>query len=133
MAANVLKIAGAVGYVDYADAKKNNMKFAALKNRAGDFVLPTQEAMASAAANADFKVRGMAPAILDQPGAATWPIVSATFILGYQQGDAAKQESVKEFFKWSFENGKTLAEELGFVALPPSVIKLVEAEMANLR
>lgn len=133
VAANVLKIAGAVGYVDYADAKKNNMKFAALKNRAGDFVLPSQEAMASAAAKADFKVRGMAPAMLDQPGAATWPIVSATFILGYQQGDAAKQESVKEFFKWSFENGKTLAEELGFVALPPSVIKLVEAEMANLR
>lgn len=133
VAANVLKIVGSIGYVDYADAMKNNMKFAALKNRDGQFVLPTQEAMASAAANADFKVPGMAPDMLDQPGGASWPIVSATYILGYRKGEPAKQQGVKAFFSWSFENGGAMAEDLGFVGLPASVVKLVEVEMSNLK
>ncbi len=132
VAANVQKIVGAIGYVDYADAMENHLKFAALKNKAGHFVLPTQEAMA-AAAHANFKVRGMAPSMLDQSGKDSWPMVSATFILGYEHGDAAKQKAVSEFFTWSLSNGQKMAQDLGFVALPPSVVKMVEAEMKNLK
>jgi phosphate transport system substrate-binding protein len=133
VAANVLKISGSIGYVDYADAMQNHLKFAQLKNKAGHYVMPTQEAMASAAANANFKIKGMAPDMLDQPGKDSWPIVSATYILGYEHGDAAKQQGVKEFFTWSLKNGKKMAEDLGFVALPPSVVKLVEDQMNNLK
>jgi len=133
VAANVQKIKGAIGYVDYADAVKNGLVFVSLKNKAGNFVAPTQDAMASAAANANFKVRGMAPDMLDQPGKDSWPIVSATYILGYEQADAAKQQAVKDFFTWSLNNGKKMAEDLGFVALPPNVVKMVEAEMKNIK
>ncbi len=133
VAANVQKISGAVGYVDYADALANHLEFAAMKNKAGHFVLPTQEAMAAAAANANFKVRGMAPDMLDQPGKTSWPMVSATFVLGYEKGDAAKQKAVDAFFTWSLSHGQKMAEELGFVALPANVVKMVEAEMKNLR
>jgi phosphate transport system substrate-binding protein len=89
--------------------------------------------MEAAAANANFKVRGMAPDILDQPGKESWPIVSATFILGYEKGDAGRQKAVADFFAWSLKNGKAMAEDLGFVALPASVAKMVEAEMKNLK
>ncbi|MDD5296791.1 MAG: phosphate ABC transporter substrate-binding protein PstS [Rhodocyclaceae bacterium] len=133
VAANVQKIAGAIGYVDYADALKNKLVFVALKNKAGNFVLPTQAAMADAAANSDFKVKGMAPDMLDQPGKNTWPIVSATYILAFEHADAAKQKSVVDFFTWSLNNGKKMAEDLGFVALPPAVVKLVEAEMKRIK
>jgi phosphate transport system substrate-binding protein len=134
VAANVTKIVGAIGYVDIADAMKNNMTFVALKNKAGNFVLPSQRTVADAAAGADFKVKGMAPDLLDQTHKNAWPITSATFVLAYEKGnDAAKQKGVVDFFAWSLNNGQKMAEELGFVALPANVVKMVEAEMKNIK
>jgi len=134
VAANVSKIAGAIGYVDIADAMKNNMTFVSLKNKAGKFVLPTQQTVADAAAGADFKVEGMAPDLLDQSHDNAWPITSATYVLVYEKGsDSAKQQGVVDFFTWSLNNGQKMAEELGFVALPANVVKMVEAEMKKIK
>ncbi len=133
VAANVQKIKGAIGYVDIADAMKNNMNFVALKNRAGNFIVPNQQAVADAAAGADFHVKGMAPDLLDQSAKNAWPITTATFILAYEQGDAAKQKGVVDFYTWSLNNGQKMAIELGFVPLPPNVVKMVEAEMKHIK
>jgi phosphate transport system substrate-binding protein len=134
VAANVQKIKGAIGYVDIADAMKNNMSFVALKNKAGSFIVPNQQAVADAAAGANFKVKGMAPDLLDQTHKNAWPITTATYVLAYEKGaDAAKQKGVVDFFTWSLNNGQTMAAELGFVALPPNVVKMVEAEMKNIK
>lgn len=134
VAANVQKIKGAIGYVDIADAMKNNMDFVALKNKAGNYIVPSQQAVADAAAGANFKVRGMAPDLLDQAHKNAWPITTATYILAYEKGaNPAKQKGVVDFFKWSLNNGQKMAEDLGFVPLPPSVVKMVEAEMKNIK
>lgn len=134
VAANVSKIVGTIGYVDIADAMKNNMTFVALKNKAGNFIVPNQDAIADAAAGADFKVRGMAPDMLDQGHKNAWPITSATYILAYEKGaDASKQKGIVDFFAWSLNNGGKMAEELGFVPLPKNVVKMVEAEMKNIK
>ena len=134
VAANVQKIAGTIGYVDIADAMKNNMDFVALKNKAGNFVMPSQQSVADAAAGANFKVKGMAPDLLDQAHKNAWPITTATYILAYEKGaDAERQKGVVDFFTWSLNNGQQMAAELGFVALPSSVVKMVEAEMKNIK
>lgn len=134
VAANVQKIKGAIGYVDIADAMKNKMTFVALKNKAGNYIVPTQDAVAHAAAGANFKVRGMAPDLLDQAHKDAWPITSATYMLAYEKGsDPAKSKGVVDFFTWSLNNGQKMAEELGFVPLPPSVVKMVEAEMKKIK
>jgi len=134
VAANVMKIAGAIGYVDIADAQKNGMNFISLKNKAGKFVLPTQQSVADAAGGADFSVKGMSPDLIDQSHANAWPITSATYVLAYEKGaDAAKQKGVVDFFTWSLNNGQKMAEELGFVALPANVVKMVEAEMKKIK
>ena len=134
VAANVMKIAGAIGYVDLADAQKNNMTFVALKNKAGNYIVPNQDAVADAAAGANFKVKGMAPDLLDQAHKNAWPITTATYVLAYEKGgDAAKQKSVVDFFTWSLNNGQKQAEDLGFVPLPANVVKMVEAEMKNIK
>jgi phosphate transport system substrate-binding protein len=134
VAANVQKIKGAIGYVDIADAMKNKMDFVALKNKAGNYIVPNQDAVADAAAGANFKVKGMAPDLLDQTHKNAWPITTATYMLAYEKGeDAAKQKGVVDFFSWSLKNGQKMAEELGFVALPPNVVKMVEAEMKNIK
>ncbi len=134
VAANVQKIKGAIGYVDIADAMKNNMKFIALKNKAGNFIVPSQQAVADAAAGANFKVKGMAPDLLDQTHKNAWPITTATYILAYEKGaNVEKQKVLADFFNWSLNNGQKMAEELGFVSLPAGVVKMVEAEMQRIR
>ena len=134
VAANVQKIKGAIGYVDIADAMKNNMTFVALKNKAGNFIVPNQDAVADAASGANFKVRGMAPDLLDQPHKNAWPITSATYMLAYEKGsDPAKSRGVVDFFTWSLNNGQKMAEDLGFVPLPANVVKMVEAEMKTIK
>jgi len=134
VAANVEKIKGAIGYVDFSDAVKNNMKFVMLKNRAGNFIMPSQKSVADAAAGANFKVRGMAPDLLDQSAKNAWPITTATFVLAYEKGaDAAKQKAIVDFFTWSLNNGQKEAAELGYVALPANVVKMVEAEMKDIK
>jgi len=134
VAANVQKIKGAIGYVDIADATINKMNFVALKNRAGNYIVPNQGAVADAAAGANFKIKGMAPDLLDQVHKNAWPITTATYMLAYEKGtDAGKQKGVVDFFAWSLNNGQKMAEELGFVALPASVVKMVEAEMKNIK
>ncbi len=134
VAANVQKIVGTIAYVDIADAMKNRMTFAALKNKAGNYLVPTQDAIADAAAGANFKVKGMAPDLLDQAHKNAWPITSATYVLAYEKGaDAGKQRLVVEFFSWALNNGQKMAIELGFVPLPASVAKMVEAEMKSIQ
>ncbi|KAF0102044.1 MAG: phosphate transport system substrate-binding protein [bacterium] len=134
VATNVQKIAGAIGYVDIADAMLNRMNFVALKNKAGNFIVPSQDAVEAAAAGANFKVKGMAPDLLDQTHKNAWPITSATYILAYEAGaNPDRQKGVVEFFTWSLRNGQKMAEDLGFVPLPESVVKMVEAEMKTIR
>ncbi len=134
VAANVQKIKGAIGYVDIADAMKNNMSFVALKNKAGNYIVPNQAAIADTAAGANFKVSGMAPDLLDQSHKNAWPITSATYILVYEKSaNATKQKDIVNFFTWSLNKGQKMAEELGFVPLPSSVVKMVEAEMKRIK
>lgn len=134
VAANVQKIKGAIGYVDIADAMKNNMTFVALKNKAGNFIVPNQDAVADAASGANFKVRGMAPDLLDQAHKNAWPITSATYMLAYEKSsNPAKSKGVVDFFTWSLNNGQKMAEDLGFVPLPANVVKMVEAEMKTIK
>lgn len=134
VAANVQKIKGAIGYVDIADAMKNNMNFVALKNKAGNYIVPSQESVADAAAGANFKVKGMAPDLLDQTHKNAWPITTATYMLAYEKGsNPAKQKAVVDFFTWALNKGQKMAADLGFVALPANVVKMVEAEMQNIK
>lgn len=134
VAANVQKIRGSIGYVDIADALNNRMNFVALKNRAGNFVVPSQQAVSAAAAGANFNVKGMAPDLLDQSHDNAWPITTATYVLAYEKGAGPeKQKAVVDFFKWSLTHGGKMAEELGFVPLPPAVVKMVEVEMQRVK
>lgn len=134
VAANVQKIKGTIGYVDIADAMKNNLNFVALKNKAGNYIVPSQASVADAAAGADFNVKGMAPDLLDQSHKNAWPITSATYMLAYEKGvNPARQKSVVDFFTWSLNNGQKMAADLGFVALPANVAKRVEDEMKKIK
>lgn len=120
VAANVTRSRGALGYVEYAYAKKNNIAVMALQNKNGAFVMPDDETFAAAAAGADwFSVPGMGLSIVDQPGAKAYPVTTASFILMYKEPtNKAESAEVLKFFDWAFKNGKGMASELDYVALP---------------
>jgi phosphate transport system substrate-binding protein len=128
VAGNVGQTKNAIGYVEYAYAKQNKLTYAAMVNKAGKTVQPTTAAFQAAAANADWaKAPGYYVILTDQPGDASWPITAATFILMHKTptDKAASAEALK-FFKWSFEKGAKAAEELDYIPMPDSVVKLIE-------
>jgi phosphate transport system substrate-binding protein len=131
VAANVSRIKGSVGYVEYAYAKKTSIPYMRLQNKDGVFVRPTEASFSAAAAGADwFSVPGMGVSIVDQPGADTWPIATASFILMYKDpSDKAASVEVLKFFDWSFKNGKQMAADLAYVALPDSLTDQIRAKV----
>jgi phosphate transport system substrate-binding protein len=129
VAANVQRIKGSIGYVEWAYSKKNKMSHTQLKNKEGVFLQPDDDAFKAAAANADWaKAPGFAVVLTDQPGKAAWPLTSASYILLHKsQADAAKGKEVLKFFDYAFKNGDAAATDLDYVPLPDAVTKLVEA------
>jgi phosphate transport system substrate-binding protein len=136
VAANVQRIKGSIGYVEWAYAKKNKMTHTQLKNHDGVFLQPDDDAFKAAAASADWaKAPGMAVVLTDQPGKAAWPITGASYIIMYKaQADAAKGKEVLKFFDWAYKNGDAAATELDYVPMPDTVTRLVQdAWKANLK
>jgi len=123
VAANVNRIKGSIGYVEYAYVKKNNMNYMKLQNRAGNYVDPDDVTFAAAAIGADwFSVPGMGLSIVNQAGKDTWPVTTASFIVMYKDpADKKASQEVLKFFDWAFKNGRKLSEELDYVHLPTSL------------
>ncbi|NPU09325.1 phosphate ABC transporter substrate-binding protein PstS [Bradyrhizobium sp. 83012] len=125
---NISQTKNSIGYVEYAYAKQNKLTYTGMINKAGKTVQPTVEAFQAAAANADWsKAPGYYVILANQPGDKSWPMTAATFILMHKEptDKAASAEAIK-FFKWSFEKGDKMAEELDYIPMPDSVVKLIE-------
>jgi phosphate transport system substrate-binding protein len=135
VAANVLKIAGSVGYVEYAYAKQNKMIHIAMLNRAGKLVQPDDDTFAAAAANADFsKAPGFGISLNNQPGDKAWPITSASYILMHKTADKPTQSAeALKFFRWALNNGQKLALDLDYVPLPAALVKQIEATWKDIK
>jgi phosphate transport system substrate-binding protein len=127
VASYVQRIKGAIGYVEYAYAKKNKMSFAQLKNKDGNFVTPDDAQFQAAAANAQWKASdGFYQVLTEQPGKDSWPITGASFILMQKsQEKPASGQDVLKFFDWALKNGQKMAEDLDYVPLPDNVVKMI--------
>jgi phosphate transport system substrate-binding protein len=127
VAANVSRTRGAIGYVEYAYVKKNNMTFLQLQNRAGRWVSPDDLTFAAAADGADwFSVPGMGLSIVDQRNPNAWPVSSASFIIMYKEpADKRASQEVLKFFDWAFRNGKKDAVDLDYVPLPDALTRQI--------
>ena len=125
---NIGQAKNTIGYVEYAYAKQNKLAYTGLVNKAGKTVQPETAAFQAAASNADWaNAPGYYLILTDQPGDKSWPIVASTFILMHKDGTdkAASQEAIK-FFKYAFAKGDKMAEELDYIPMPESVVKLIE-------
>ena len=133
VAATVRQVKGGIGYVEFAYAAKNGLTTTELRNRDGKFVAPTPESFAAAAASGDWAgAKSYAVSLVDQPGATSWPIVSATFIeLPKDPKDAVRSAAVMKFFDWAYKDGAKTATGLQYVPLPAAVQDAVRANWRN--
>jgi len=133
VANNVANTKGAIGYVEYAYAKQNKLTFTKLINKDGKAVAPTAESFIAAAASADWVgTPGFGVILTEQPGATSWPIAGATFILMHkQQPEPAAATEALKFFAWAYSKGDKMAEELDYVPMPDSVVNAVQKVWAT--
>ena len=130
---NVSQTKGSIGYVEYAYAKQNGMTTVSMINQDGKSVAPDAASFQAAAAYADWeKSDGFHVILTNQPGAATWPIAGATFILIYKQPqDPAAAAAALDFFSWAYAKGDKMAEALDYVPMPKKVVDQIEKMWAK--
>lgn len=136
VASYVQRIKGAIGYVEFAYAKQNNLPYITMQNREGEFVKPGIESFQSAAKYAEWsKAPGFYEIITNEPGKETWPIAGATFILMHKSQDKpANAAEVLKFFDFGYKNGGLMAKAMDYVPMPPAVVDLIQSSWkANIK
>jgi phosphate transport system substrate-binding protein len=133
VANNVGQTKGSIGYVEYAYAKRNKLAYTKMINKDGQTVAPEIMSFEAAAANADWKSKpGFGVILANQPGAQSWPMTAATWILAYKKpSDPAATTQALKFFDWAYTKGDKMAEELDYVAMPDNVVTDVEKMWAT--
>ncbi len=128
---------GAIGYIELAYAKQNNLPFAAIKNASGKFVLPSVDAVTAAAAataanlppNTDYRI-----SIVNAPGENAYPISSFTWLLVYQQqADSVKGRKLVDFLRWALTNGEKQASALDYAPLPESMVARLKQRIDSIK
>lgn len=126
VAAFVGRLPNSIGYVEYAYVKQNKMTYTLVQNAAGQFVAPDDTSFKAAAAGAEW-AKTFFQILTNQPGAQSWPITGATFILMHKvQDKPAEAAAALKFFDWAYKNGDKTADDLDYVPMPPSVKQQIE-------
>jgi phosphate transport system substrate-binding protein len=121
VSANVKRIDNSIGYTEYAYAIQSSLATVSIKNAEGKAIKPTAASFAAAAEKAQWdQSLGYYLWLVNTPGADSWPIAAATYIL-VKKNDPAVLGKVVDFFKWCFANGDGEAARLHYVALPASL------------
>jgi phosphate transport system substrate-binding protein len=133
VSANIQKVKGAIGYVEYTYALEAKLPTIALKNREGEFVNPEISSFQAAAANADWQnAPGMYMELTNQPGKGSWPITGVTYIIIYKdQSNLKKAEAMLKYFNWCFVEGGNAATKLQYVPVPENVVKMIKTSWSS--
>ena len=133
VAGTVKNTRGAIGYVENAYATQNSLATVELRNKAGSFVAPDMQSFEAAASNGDWaSAQNFAVSLINQPGAQSWPIVSATFlIVPKDPKDPKRAGDVLKFVDWAYDNGAQIATSLEYIPLPKAVQQTVRTAWSN--
>jgi phosphate transport system substrate-binding protein len=123
-------VPGSIGYLEYAYAlqRLDKISFGVVQNSAGNFVVPDAASFQAAASSADWKAEKDFHLVLtNAPGEDAYPITATTFVVMPRQPKSPERSAAAiDFVRWSLDNGKSQAETLNYVPLPPALIEQVE-------
>ncbi|MFJ2982582.1 MULTISPECIES: phosphate ABC transporter substrate-binding protein PstS [unclassified Pseudomonas] len=131
--ATVRQTPGAIGYIEYGFAKLAKVDFAQLQNKAGQYVVPNAESGAEALAAVNMP-ENLVAWLPDPDGAKSYPITSYTWmIFRKDNGNPAKAKAMREMVEYSLTEGQKIADSMGYIPLPQSVIDQVRKASANIQ
>jgi phosphate transport system substrate-binding protein len=134
VAGTVKQTQNSIGYVELIYAKQNNLSFAAMQNKAGNFIVADIETVSAAAAAAaknmpkDYRV-----SIVNADGEKAYPISTFTWLLVYQNNAGGKGQVIKDLLAWTMTDGQTIAPQLGYAPLPQNVKEMVSQTISTIR
>jgi phosphate transport system substrate-binding protein len=125
---------GSIGYVELAYAVKNNILYANMKNKAGNFIEATFSSVSAAAEGASKNMPAdLRVSITNADGKSSYPISGFTWLLVYQNmKDEAKANAMVKFLKWAMGKGQSFATDLYYAPLPKQVVKMCEKNIATI-
>jgi phosphate transport system substrate-binding protein len=122
---------GAVGYVDYADAKASGLTWASVKNKDGNYVAPSTDSATEAANNVTMKPDLTFSAIWAS-GANSYPITYQSWDLVYQkQSSSNTTKMLKAYIGYLLGDGQQLLPELGYAPLPSGMDQQAKAQLSK--
>ena len=128
----IKQTAGAVGYVDFADAKASQLTYASVKNKDGSYVAPSVTAASEAASNAQLKPDLTFSAIW-APGATSYPITAQSWVLLYQkQSSSNTTKMLKAYVGYLVGDGQKLLAPLGYATLPSNIDQQAKAQVSKI-
>ncbi|MGY2955018.1 phosphate transport system substrate-binding protein [Pseudomonas sp. TE6349] len=131
--ATVRQTPGAIGYIEYGFAKLAKVDFAQLQNKAGQYVVPNAESGAEALAAVNMP-ENLVAWLTDPDGAKSYPITSYTWmIFRKDNGNPAKAKAMRDMVEYSLTEGQKIADSMGYIPLPPSVVEQVRKASANIK
>jgi phosphate transport system substrate-binding protein len=108
---------GAIGYVDLSDSNALSLQQAAIKNKDGQYVLPSLEGASAALAGAEVK-DDLTLNPLNAAGADSYPITASTYVMVYVTPTGGKAEAIKGWLTYLLTDAQELAPEVDFAPLP---------------
>src|SRR5271166_631956 len=130
--ATIKQTPGAIGYIEWGYAKLTKADAALLQNKAGNYIAPGGEGGQIALAGAQFSPELIAW-VPDPPEDKAYPIATFTWMLFYQKQDAQKAEYLRKLVNYGLNEGQKIADSMGYIPLPPSVIEKVKAASAKIQ
>jgi phosphate transport system substrate-binding protein len=123
---------GAVGYVDYADAKASGLTWASVKNKDGHYVAPSTDSATAAAGNVTVKPDLTFSAIWAS-GANSYPITYQSWDLVYQkQSSSSVTKMLQAYLGYLVGDGQQLLPELGYAPLPSGLAQKAKAQVSKI-
>jgi phosphate transport system substrate-binding protein len=129
VAASILQTPGSMGYVELATAKQNNMSFAAIQNKKGEFVTPSLESTNAALSGIKFPPNFR---VFEGNPTAGYPIVGMTWMLVYKKYEADKLPAVKQWIQWVLSDGQKINPTLDYATVPADVIQRVLKQVESI-
>jgi len=123
---------GAIGYVDYADAKAASLSFASIKNSSGNYIAPSPES-ASAAGSAITVSANLTFHAVDSPAPQAYPITYQSWVLVIQaQSNSNNAAMLKAYITYLLGDGQQLLSGLGYAPLPANILSMAQAQIPKI-
>jgi phosphate ABC transporter phosphate-binding protein len=134
VAGQVRRSAGSIGYVELIYALQNNMKYAPVKNKAGEFINAGLASVTAAASNALSEIPDdLRYSITDAAGKESYPISGTVWAVLYSKQPAGKGQAVVDFLRWVTHDGQQYAEGLHYARLPEGLVKRLEKKLDGIQ